>query len=101
MPIDYDTDFVCMFDDDEHATAVTYTPLVGSPTTINVIIDLSVARIGFDSEINTTHDEVTFMDADIATPKRGDTVAFGSTTHVFVSEIEDDGIISSWLVKNG
>ena len=101
MPIDYAADFAEMLDEDEHATAVTYTSLVGSSSNINVIIDSGVTRIGFDSEISTTHDECTFLNVDITSPKRGDNVVYGSITLNFVSEIENDGIISSWLVKNG
>jgi len=101
MPIDYAADFAEMLDEDEHATAVTYTSLVGTISNINVIIDSGVTRIGFDSEISTTHDECTFLNVDITSPKRGDKVVYGSITLNFVSEIENDGIISSWLVKNG
>ena len=101
MPIDYAADFAEMLDEDEHATAVVYTSLVGTISNINVIIDSGVTRIGFDSEISTTHDECTFLNVDITSPKRGDKVVYGSITLNFVSEIENDGIISSWLVKNG
>ena len=101
MPIDYSEDFECMFDNNEHGTEVIYTSVSGPVSKINVIMDSGVVRVGFDSEISSTHDECTFLNSDICNPKRGDTIAYGSTTHEFVSVIEDDGVISSWLVKDG
>ena len=68
---------------------------------VNVILDKNVSRIGFDSEISTTHDECTFLNRDISSPARGDTIEADGVSQIFVSEIDNDGIISSWLVKNG
>jgi hypothetical protein len=99
MPMDFASDALGMLDPLEFATTVTYTPLVGSPTTINVLLDFGVNRIGFESDVSSTHDECTFRNADIATPKRGDTVSDGVTTKTFVSEIDNDLTVSVWLVK--
>ena len=100
MPIDYYADFSLMFGEDEHGTFSLYTSMDGSVLQVNVILDAGVSRIGFDSDISTTHDECTFLNQDISTPARGDTIESNGICQVFVTEIENDGIISSWLVKN-
>ena len=99
MPMNLSEDAADLFDEDEFATAVTYTPLVGAPTSINVILDFGVTRIGYESDVASTHDEATFRNVDIATPKRGDTLTWGANTKTLVSAIDNDGIVSTWLVK--
>lgn len=101
MPIDYADDFTSMFDENEHGTFSLYTSVDGSVLQVNVILDSGVTRIGFDSEISTTHDECTFLNQDITCAARGDTIEADGVSQIFVSEIENDGIVSSWLVKNG
>jgi hypothetical protein len=101
MPLDYYADFSSMFDEEEHATFSLYTSMDGSVLQVNVILDAGVTRIGFDSDIPTTHDECTFLNRDISSPARGDIIESDGICQVFVTEIENDGIISSWLVKNG
>ena len=101
MPIDYADDFTSMFDENEHGTFSLYTSMDGPVSQVNVILDKNVSRIGFDSEISTTHDECTFLNRDISSPARGDTIEADGVSQIFVSEIDNDGIVSSWLVKNG
>lgn len=101
MPIDYAADFTDMLDENEHGTALTYTTVGGLISSVNMILDAGVTRIGFDSEISTTHDEATFLNIDVTSPARGDKIEADGILQFFVSEIDNDGIVSSWLVKNG
>ena len=77
----------------------TYTPLVGTPLTLNMLIYEGVIRDGFDSKLVVSHDEIAFLKSDVADMKRGDTFDDGTTTFTFVSPIADDQEIPVWLVK--
>jgi hypothetical protein len=87
------------FDPDDFATKGLYTSISGAVATVNVIIDLSVQRDGFESQVAVDHDEITFAKADICDPKRGDTFDDGTYSVEFVSRITDDEQTSIWLVK--
>lgn len=99
MGVESASDLASFFDPDEFGTAFTYTPLVGSPITVNAIVDEGIIRVGFDSRLAESHTEITFSKTDITTPKRGDTLNDGSTTYTLVSPIEDDGTLATWLVS--
>jgi hypothetical protein len=87
------------FDPDDFATQGLYTSISGAVATVNVIIDLSVQRDGFESQVAVDHDEITFAKSDICEPKRGDTFDDGTYSVEFVSRITDDEQTSIWLVK--
>ena len=84
---------------DDFAIKGIYTPFDSIPYAVNVIIDLSVQRIGFESSIAVEHDEITFSKKDIPCPKRGDRFTDGINEYEFISRISDDGQMATWLVK--
>jgi hypothetical protein len=98
MGIESAADLAGMFNADEFATSVTYTPLVGDSSTISVIISPALRTDGYESRVQTDHIEIEFLRSDISTPKRGDQLDDGSTVYELISPIIDDGVVATWLV---
>lgn len=85
---------------DEFFDAGTYTPLGGAAVPdIEAALDHGVTRVGFGSQVDVEHDELTFLKEDIPNPQRGDTYFDGTVTVELVSQITDDEQVAIWLVK--
>lgn len=87
-----------VFDTLDHMESMTYTPVTGATSTINVALARGIQRVGFESDVMAQHDEVSFLTADVATPKRGDTIYDGTYTYTFVSPITNNGVVAIWVV---
>ena len=94
-------DLSAFFNANEFATTVIYNSISGSVLTVDIIVVLGVIRVGFDSEMSVSHDEITFKNPDIPNPRRNDTFVAVDATYTLISEIANDGVTSIWLVKNG
>lgn len=82
-----------IFTDSNISSAATYTPTVGSPSSVRVIVDDDVEILSMgDSEITDRRIVIGIRQSDISAPVPGDTILVGATTYTVNNVIADDGI---------
>jgi hypothetical protein len=80
---------------------VTYTPVAGTPLTIQALISSTFQNqpSSMGSETWAQHITVEFMLSDLpGEPAPGDTVRDGTSTYTLAAPMENNGLISKWMV---
>jgi hypothetical protein len=81
--------------------SATYTPAIGDPATIPVMVDRDIERTvaGMQGAVMERRTEIAAYASDLASAKRGDTVTVGSEIWRLVSVFINDGAFVTWIVK--
>lgn len=87
------------FNGNDYATTVTYTSILGNDRKrVAVILDYSITRGGYESDVIGTHDEATIYKADVNSLRRGDTLDTGSDVYTLVSPVIEDDSVATWIL---
>lgn len=87
------------FDAECWGVAAIYTPVAGGTLNVTVIMDFNITRQGYESVVASTHDEITFANESVPTPKRGDRFAMDAGVYELISPLENDSYVSTWVVN--
>ena len=81
---------------------VTYTPVAGTPVSIQALLSgsLQLQQSGFSSETWAQQYTAEFMLSDLpaGSPAPGDTVTYGATVYTLVAPLENNGMLVKWVV---
>jgi hypothetical protein len=93
MPIEDDADLALFMDSDDFGVSVTYTPLVGQPSTFSALLLDQPADIVISGApaADGRHRLLVLRTADVAIPVEADQVSIGGTTYKVVPPIHPDG----------
>lgn len=95
MTVETAEDLANMFNTDEFAEDATYTPLVGDPVVVQVVVSRGrqFVNVGF-SGVTATKRTALVTKAQIADPQRGETLTtYTETLEIQTSNLDEQGVL--------